>query len=456
MEFEKALKDYYKKISTQLFNSTDEAKIQSAKSFRDIFNRVKFDLRGTENLPSKAGVVFIYNHISNNDYYSVDGNFQITLDSHFISSMISYNYYKTPGIRVVRYALPSEKAHKNYYNKFDYIKIYSELFLPENISKEEITKVKYSFYEASRLALLKGENLILNPEGRSMSTEASPINFKAGVFKMIIRSKMDPLIIPLVMTNFDKLSSETIYRCEIKKPFRLSEVIENFDDRSQISAFLISISKKYKNWVTELKTIKVGYQKEIAQLNKIKVNHLPKNKLVVFYGSSTFRLWKNLKYDFDPFNVLNFGFGGSYIEDCITYFDTLFSAINPSALVLYVGGNDLSLDYSPEKIMELYKKLLNLIKYKFPDISIFGVSIKPSIHREDKIDKIKHLNMLMEKELASGQNTFYVNIFDAFLDPKGEVITDYFLIDNLHLTEKGYRIWKNKIYTSIQNKLGYS
>jgi len=454
MEFEKALKDYYKKISVQQFPSANEAKIEAAKRFRELFNTVKFDLRGTENLPLKGGVVFIYNHISNNERYTVDDNFQITLDSHFISSLISYNYYNNPGTRVVRYALPSEKAHKNYYGKFDYIGIYSELFLPKNVSKEEIAKVKYSFYEASKLALSKGENLILNPEGRSLSTESSPADFKAGVFKMIIRSKMDPLIVPLVMTNFDKLSSETIYRCEIKKPFRLSDVIEDFDNRTQINDFLISISKKYKNWVKELRAVKAGYQKEIELLNLEKKKQLQKRNLIVFYGSSSFRLWNNLEEDFDPYNVLNFGFGGAYIEDCITYFETLFSEINPTGIVLYVGGNDLSLDYSPEKIMRLYKKLIGLIKQKFPDTLIFGISIKPSLHRKDKIDAIRRLNTLIENEFSLDQNCFYVNIFDAFLDSKGQVIADYFLVDNLHLTEKGYRIWKNNIYASIQNKIG--
>ena len=53
--------------------------------------------------------------------------------------------------------------------------------------------------------------------------------------------------------------------------------------------------------------------------------------------------------------MLNFGFGGSFIEDCINYFDSLFAEINPVALVLYVGGNDLSLGYSTKKINELFK-----------------------------------------------------------------------------------------------------
>ena len=70
----------------------------------------------------------------------------------------------------------------------------------------------------------------------------SPSDFKAGVFKMIIRSGLDPFVVPLVMTNFDKLNSETIYRCEIKKPFRLSSVVDNYDDRKKLDNFLIGLN----------------------------------------------------------------------------------------------------------------------------------------------------------------------------------------------------------------------
>ena len=97
-------------------------------------------------------------------------------------------------------------------------------------------RLKRNFIKAKE-ALAKGENLIVNPEGISSSTETSPSTFKAGVFKMIIRSGLDPLVVPLVMTNFDKLNSETIYRCEIKKPFRLSSLVNDYNDRKKLDIF---------------------------------------------------------------------------------------------------------------------------------------------------------------------------------------------------------------------------
>ena len=57
-------------------------------------------------------------------------------------------------------------------------------------------EAKREFYAKAREALAKGENLIVNPEGISSSTDKSPSKFKAGVFKMIIRSGLDPFVVP--------------------------------------------------------------------------------------------------------------------------------------------------------------------------------------------------------------------------------------------------------------------
>lgn len=450
LHFKNSLEQYYQKVVSKSYSSKADARVEAAKLSKELFASNKFDLRGTENLPPETGVVFIYNHIANNKEYILENDFQITLDSHFISSLISYTYYNTPGLRVVRHGLPSENAHNTYYDKFGFIKVYSKQFLPKNVTPTHMKNWKEQFYLQSKIALENGENLIINPEGKSFSTEDSPGDFKAGVFKMIIHSKLDPLIVPLVMVNFDKLNSKTTYRCEIKKPFRLSEVINDYSSKEQLNDFLVNFNNRYSQWVEALRSTTPGYDQDIKQLIKQRQNHKPKENLFVFYGSSTFRLWENIATDFEPFNVLNFGFGGSFIEDCINYFDTLFAAINPTALVLYVGGNDISLGYSPEKINELFKTLLYCIKSRFPDTYIFCVSIKPSRHRIEQLEKIRLLNQLMENELNKIQNAVYVNIFDSFLDKNDKIIDDYFLKDNLHLSSSGYNVWQEKIYAAIK------
>ena len=113
-DFFNILKKYYSSIISKKFKNSFHARTESAKLSEQIFNFKKFDLRGTENLPSTSGNIFIYNHLSNPENYILKDDFQITLDSHFISSIISQNYYKTPGMRIIRYSLPKEIVHNNY------------------------------------------------------------------------------------------------------------------------------------------------------------------------------------------------------------------------------------------------------------------------------------------------------------------------------------------------------
>ena len=455
MEFKNEIIAFFKKISEMNFNSFKDAREKAALLGKNLFSIKEFDLRGTENLPSESGVIFLYNHISNNPNYSLKDNFQITLDSHFISSMISQNYYQKPGVRVIRYSLDDEKTHYDYYNLFNYIRVYAKNFIPNNVKQRDLDDSKNEFYKSCRTALLKKENLIINPEGKSSSTENSPSDFKVGVFKMIIKSRLNPLIVPLVMVNFDYLHSETTYRCEIKKPFRLSSKISDFENKKELNDFVISFQEEYSQWIDTLRKEISDYDAEIKLLIEKKNKHYQRKNLIVFYGSSTFRLWNKIENDFSPFNILNFGFGGAYIEDCLKYFDSLFFDLNPVGVVLYVGGNDFSLNYTPKKIFNLIKKLTLKFQKKLPQCKLFIVSIKPSYHRFEKMKQIMTLNQLIKNHFQKSDKIFYVNIFDLFFDHKKEIIKNYYLIDNLHLSKEGYTVWKKEIYKSIAKELNY-
>ena len=55
-------------------------RIQSARKMIAAFNLLNCQIKGSENLPYKSGAIFIYNHLINHPYFTVDENFQLTLD----------------------------------------------------------------------------------------------------------------------------------------------------------------------------------------------------------------------------------------------------------------------------------------------------------------------------------------------------------------------------------------
>ena len=55
---------------------------------KELFRHVEFHIEGWANLPNESGHIFIYNHLINHESYTLPNDFQITLDSHFLSAMI--------------------------------------------------------------------------------------------------------------------------------------------------------------------------------------------------------------------------------------------------------------------------------------------------------------------------------------------------------------------------------
>src|SRR5260370_30653701 len=58
---------------------------------------------------------------------------------------------------------------------------------------------------------------------------------------------------------------------------------------------------------------------------------------IVFYGSSSFRLWKSLEKDFSSYEVLNCGFGGGCVSGLVAFSGRLLLSLTPSAAFIYFG-----------------------------------------------------------------------------------------------------------------------
>src|SRR5579862_5101331 len=76
----------------------------------------------------------------------------------------------------------------------------------------------------------------------------------------------------------------------------------------------------------------------------------PRNS-VVFYGSSSIRLWSTLEGDFPLYSVLNRGFGGSTLAECAVVFDRIVAPCSPGTLIVYAGDNDLDQGHLPEMVL---------------------------------------------------------------------------------------------------------
>ncbi|HGJ66377.1 TPA: hypothetical protein ENS27_13520, partial [bacterium] len=100
---------------------------------------------------------------------------------------------------------------------------------------------------------------------------------------------------------------------------------------------------------------------------------------VVFTGSSSIRLWRDVQKDFPDVICVNRGFGGSTTSDVVYYFSRIVKPYKPSKIVLFTGSNDLNRKMKPEEVVQEYKKFLDSVKIQLPQAEVLVLSVKISV-----------------------------------------------------------------------------
>ena len=461
--FINGLHDIYKNVAERDTGNPELNRKACAAITNNVFEKVPHIIEGWENLPDTPGHIFIYNHLVNDSFYTLNNTFQITLDSHFLSGMVLFKHYGEPGIRTVRIGKGQEYGHQNYYDNLGYINVYTKD--SEQTSAKNLKQTRSIFYKEASKHLSNNYNLIISPEGTSYRTEESPGPFKMGAFKLAASLEKEPLIVPVVMVNFDHRIGKSLLYCKIEEPFLMSEQLTSKNDEA-IYSFVQDYQKKYTvavekaiNRADELFLSPSGIQdneeppaiwrNEIRRLKQRIAKLETQENLIAFYGSSSVRLWVHMRRDMSPFNVVNLGFGGSTFSWCIHYFQEIFKEANPAKIVLYAGENDLNDGRTPQEVLADCHTLVEMIKAKYPNVALALISLKPSVEREAMIPLIIETNLLLAKYVITDLNAQFINVFGQMITSDNRPIPELYLSDGLHLNKKGYTLWSNAIKRAL-------
>lgn len=183
------------------------------------------------------------------------------------------------------------------------------------------------------------------------------------------------------------------------------------------------------------------FKSQVEELVQKEHQFEPGKKLVLFTGSSSVRMWKDVAEYFPEYNVMNNGFGGSHFSDLIYYYEELILKYKPDYLFIYEGDNDIAGDKKPGKILKEAKLLVDRIQQDLPETKAVLISPKPSVARWHLRKNYQKLNRKLERLANKTDNLEYADVWNAMLDENGQVFTDVFLDDNLHMNKKGYDIW---------------
>lgn len=169
---------------------------------------------------------------------------------------------------------------------------------------------------------------------------------------------------------------------------------------------------------------------------------------IVFTGSSSVRLWKDLQERFPHHQVLNTGFGGSQFSDLALYLDNLILDYSPTKVFIYEGDNDISAKKRLKDILNTSEKIIQTLQERRPDMEIVLISAKPSISRWKLRGKYRRLNRKLARLASKTERVEFVDVWYPMLE-KRKLKQDIFIEDGLHMNSKGYDIW----YDVIKNYL---
>ncbi len=172
----------------------------------------------------------------------------------------------------------------------------------------------------------------------------------------------------------------------------------------------------------------------------------PKNA-ILFVGSSSFAMWKDVQDYFPGYKIINRGFGGSSLPDVIRYANDIIFPYRPKQVVIYCGENDLAASdtVTAKTVVGRFKILFDLIRKKLPQIPIAYISMKPSPSRQLLLSKMIDANVQIQKFLQTKKRTAFIDVYKEMIDDEGKPRPELFLADQLHMNKQGYTIWQKLI-----------
>jgi len=87
---------------------------------------------------------------------------------------------------------------------------------------------------------------------------------------------------------------------------------------------------------------------------------------------------------------------------------------------------------------------------RFGPLPCYFISLKPSLSRWHLIEQFKFTNLIIAAEISENwPNWQMIDIFSSMLGDDGRPRMDYFLDDGLHLSQRGYDVWKSVIQRQL-------
>jgi lysophospholipase L1-like esterase len=164
----------------------------------------------------------------------------------------------------------------------------------------------------------------------------------------------------------------------------------------------------------------------------------------LFVGSSSIRLW-DVAHSFPSLGAINRGFGGATTSDVLHYYAHIVARHRPTAVVVYVGENDIADGAEPGRVAVDVQALIARIRVDNPNARVVYLSIKPTPVRWELWSRMSAVNAAMAGRAGTASGFDYLDVATMMLTPEGKPDASLFGIDGLHMNAKGYAAWTTMV-----------
>ena len=177
---------------------------------------------------------------------------------------------------------------------------------------------------------------------------------------------------------------------------------------------------------------------------------LPSN-VIVMYGDSHSEYGGDWSRHFPGAGkIINRGIIGDDSQGMYNRLD-LVLPYHPKKIFFECGANDLSHDWTVERVFQGITRVLATIRERSPKTELYVQSVLPLNEEvgtwkylKGKDDLIIQLNNKLKEYCASHALT-YIDLYTPLLGAHPKTMKAEYCRDGLHLTEKGYEVWAKTI-----------
>lgn len=186
------------------------------------------------------------------------------------------------------------------------------------------------------------------------------------------------------------------------------------------------------------------WEKDVAAIEKRLKAKAPPADAIFFAGSSSIVLWP-LDKSFPKHPVVKVGFGGSQTADTTHFAARLLTPFKPAVVVFYAGDNDIAAGKSAEQVRADFAALVKAVRAASPKTRFVYLGIKPSVKRWKLWPTMKKANDLIAADCKGDDRLTYFDTSEGMLGDDGKPRADLLRDDGLHLSEKGYALWTERL-----------